>query len=84
MTTPGIPPSWSKAQVCEAWKVSPKAIDRLIKEGKVGYYRAGRSRRFYAEHIGQIRAALAVEPQPADPRELAGLTARSSARRRTA
>jgi len=79
----GIPPSWSKAEISEAWAISPKAIDRLVKDGKVGYYRAGRSRRFYAEHLEQIRAALVVDPKPADPRALAGLTQRS-ARRRTA
>ena len=83
MTAPGLPPSWSKAEVCDAWQISPKAVDRLIKEGKVGWYRAGRSRRFYTEHVEQIRTALEVQPQPAEPRELAGLTARSSARRRT-
>jgi hypothetical protein len=84
METPRLPPSWSKAEVCEAWQISPKAVDRLIKEGKVGWYRAGRSRRFYIEHVEQIRSALEVIPQPAEPRELAGLTARSAARRRIA
>lgn len=82
--TAALPPSWSKAEVAAAWGISPKAIDRLVKSGQVGYYRAGRSRRFYGEHVQQIRAALEVEPKPAVPGSLAGLTRQSSARRRTA
>lgn len=79
-----LPASWSKAEVAAAWRISPKAIDRLVKDGKVGYYRAGRSRRFYTEHVAQIRAALEVEAKPADAGELIGLTRLSAARRRLA
>jgi excisionase family DNA binding protein len=84
MTTTELPPSWSKAEVAAAWGISPKAIDRLVRNGQVGYYRAGRSRRFYTEHVQQIRAALEVEAQPVSPGALAGLTRQSSARRRSA
>ena len=84
MTAPELPQSWSKAEICAAWQISPRCIDRLVKDGVVGYYRAGRSQRFYVEHVAQIRAALEVAPAPKDPRALAGLTRQSSARRRTA
>jgi hypothetical protein len=84
MTTAELPPSWSKAEVAAAWGISPKAIDRLVKAGLVGYYKAGRSRRFYSEHVHQIRAALEVQAEPTSPGALHGLTRQSSARRRSA
>lgn len=79
-----LPPSWSKAEIARAWAISPKEIDRLIKDGKVGFYKAGRQRRFFAEHVQQIREALEIQPKPADA-PLLGLTKRSAAaHRRTA
>ena len=78
----GLPKSWSKAEIADEWKISPKEIDRLVKAGRVGFYRAGRQRRFFAEHVGQIRAALEVVPKPVG--DIAGLSARSAARRRIA
>ena len=79
-----LPQSWSRAEVCKALAISPEAIKRLIAQGKVGYYRAGRQQRFFAEHIGQIRAALEVKPQHADLDDLTsiGVTRQSAARRR--
>lgn len=79
----GLPKSWSKAEIADEWKISPKEIDRLVKAGKVGFYRAGRQRRFFAEHVSQIRAALEVVPQPTAA-HIPGLSARSAARRRIA
>lgn len=83
MTTAELPPSWSKAEIARAWGISPKAIDRLVKDGKVGFYKAGRQRRFFTEHVQEIRAALEVQPQPV-PGLIAGVTGRSAARRRSA
>lgn len=82
--TDTLPPSWSKAEIARAWSISPKAIDRLVKDGKVGFYQAGRQRRFFVEHVQQIREALETRPAPADSGSLLGLTGRSAARRRTA
>lgn len=76
-----LPQSWSKQEICDAFAISPKEIDRLVKSGKVGYYRAGRSRRFFAEHVDQIREALTQKPTPPQP-VLHGLTPGSAARRR--
>ena len=81
MTT--IPPSWSREEISRAWGISPKEIDRLVRAGKVGYYKAGRSRRFFAEHVQQIRDALESKATP-PPTGLVGLSAKSAARRRSA
>lgn len=78
----GLPQSWSKDEVCDAYRISPREIDRLIKAGKLGYYQAGRSRRFFAEHLDQLSAALNRSPQTQAP--VVGITARSAARRRLA
>ena len=83
MTTAELPPSWSKAEIARAWQISPREIDRLVRDGKVGYYKAGRQRRFYAEHVQQIREALEVTPTP-HVALIAGTTGRSAARRRSA
>ncbi len=80
-----IPQSWSRAEVCKALAISPEEIKRLIAAGKVGYYRAGRQKRFFAEHIGQIRAALEVKPvTDIDPDIYAriGVTRQAARRRR--
>jgi len=82
--TAGLPPSWSKQEIARAWGISPKEIDRLVRDGKVGYYKAGRSRRFFAEHVGQIREALESRAQPQTPEVLIGLSRQSAARRRSA
>ena len=79
-----VPPSWSREEISRAWNISPREIDRLVRAGKVGYYKAGRSRRFFAEHVQQIRDALEHKPTPPAPTGLVGLSAKSAARRRTA
>lgn len=82
--TAELPSSWSKSEICSGLKLSPRAIDRLIRDGKVSYYLAGRSKRFLAEHVAQIVAALEVKPEP-KPLELSaqlGLSRQSAARRR--
>lgn len=78
-----LPTSWSKTEVCQGFHLSPRAVDRLIREGKVGYYLAGQSKRFLAEHVAQIVAALEVQPKPAaEPAVNIGLSRQSAARRR--
>jgi hypothetical protein len=79
-----IPPSWSREEIARAWGISPKEIDRLVRAGKVGYYKAGRSRRFFAEHLTQIREALEHTATPPPATGLIGLSAKSAARRRSA
>jgi len=79
-----LPPSWSKAEIARAWGISPKEIDRLVKAGRVGYYKAGRQRRFFAEHVTQIRSALEITATPPAPTGLIGISSRSAARRRSA
>jgi len=76
MTEP-LPQSWSRAEICEAFQISPKQIDRLIAAGTIGYYRAGRSKRFLAEHVAQLRAA--IEVQPREKRQLQGFPGQSAA-----
>lgn len=84
--TASLPPSWSTAEVCAALHISPKALGRLIAAGRVGCYRAGRSRRYLPEHVAQIVAALEVKPRAEAPDVLAqiGVTGRGAAMRRTA
>lgn len=65
MSTP-LPPSWSLPEVCEQWNLSPAAIEKLIRDGKVGYFTAKRQKRFFVENIAQIRSAVEVTPKVAD------------------
>lgn len=74
-----IPPSWSREEIARAWGISPKEINRLVRAGKVGYYRAGRSRRFFAEHLEQIRTALEVTASPPIQVGIIGVSPRSAA-----
>lgn len=79
----GLPPSWSKAEIAKAWGISPRAIDRLIADGTVGYYRAGRTKRFFSEHVAQIRDALEHKPTAVvHPDDMPGLSPRSQAAQR--
>ncbi len=79
----GLPVSWSTAEVCAALHVSPRKVAALIREGKVSYYLAGRSKRFLSEHVAQIVAALEVKPVPAVKSvPNLGLSPQSAARRR--
>lgn len=78
-----LPRSWSRAEVCAALHISPRRLDALIRDGRVGYYRAGRSRRFLSEHVEQITAALSVQPAASADRLAAiGATGRSAAAHR--
>lgn len=80
-----LAPSWSVAEVCEQWGLSAHHLNKLIADGKVGYYTAKRSRRFFAEHVAQIRAAVEVVPkQDTDALSRIGVTRRGAARRRSA
>lgn len=82
MTTE-LPQSWSKAEVCAALHLSPRNVDRMIRDGKVSFYSAGRSKRFLAAHVAQIVAALEVKVQPAaESPAYIGLSPQSAARRR--
>lgn len=77
-----LPDSWSREEIARAWHISPRVIDRLVREGEIGYYRAGRSRRFFAEHVAQIRSAIEVTPDAPDD-DVPGLSRRSAAIRRS-
>ncbi len=80
-----LPTSWSAQEVCEQWGLSRDHLNRLIADGKVGYFTAKRSRRFFAENIAQIRAAVEVVPkQDTDALSRIGVTRRGAARRRSA
>lgn len=81
-----LPSSWSREEVAAGLHISPRAIDRLVREGKASFYLAGRSKRFLAEHVAQIVAALEVKPAAPAPAAMAnlGLSPQSAARRRRA
>lgn len=84
MTAP-IEQSLSEAEVCVAMGVSRRQIAALIRDGRIGYSRGQRNtRRFFAEHVAQIRAALEVKPaaQVTDLTTIPGTTARGASRRR--
>lgn len=81
--TGNLPPSWSKEEVCAGLHLSPRNLDRMIRDGKVSFYKAGRSKRFLGEHVSQIIAALEVKCRPvADATPYLGLSRQSAARRR--
>jgi hypothetical protein len=79
-----LPQSYSADDIYEALRVNRKALARLVKSGRVGYIRVGRSRRYLPEHVGQIVAAIEVKPRQASDDLLAriGVTANGAARRR--
>ena len=63
LTPAGLPRSWSREEVEQAFGITSQKIDELIKSGQVGYILGkNRKRRFMAEHIGQIRDAIEVKP----------------------
>ena len=57
-----LPRTWSKQEVLDAFKISSDTLDKLCRDRKVGHYKAGRERRFFAENISQIRETLEVKP----------------------
>ena len=60
----GLQRSWSREEVEQAFGISKGQINKLIKSGVVGYILGkNRKRRFMAEHIGQIRAAITGGPR---------------------
>lgn len=78
-----LPQTFSEQDVIDAFGLSPAALDRLVREGRVGYYTAKRKRRFLPEHIAQIVAAIEVKPAPVDDVfSRIGVTGRSATRRR--
>lgn len=77
-----LPQTYSEQDVYDAFGLSPAALDRLVKDGRVGFYTAKRKRRFLPEHISQIVAAIEVKPRPVDTLSRIGVTARGVARRR--
>lgn len=81
-----IPQTWSIDEVSKALGITRDQINALIRDGKVGYYLGKkRSRRFFVDHIAQIRAALEVPasftPQ-ADVFSRIGVTRQSASRQR--
>lgn len=80
-----LPQTWSAGEICEAFDLSPAALDRLISDGKVGYYIGKRAKRFLPENVAQIRAAVEIKPkQDVDDLSAIGVTRRGVARRRSA
>lgn len=78
-----LPQTYSEQDVYDAFNLSPAALDRLIKDGRVGYYLAKRRRRFLPEHVAQIISAIEIKPAPAtDSLTRIGVTSRAAARRR--
>lgn len=85
MTT--LEQSWSAAEICRALDISDRQLTALITGGKVGYYRGKRgTRRFFAEHVEEIRSALEVKAQQPVSTDLSGIgaTRGAVARRRSA
>lgn len=78
----GLPQTFSETEVLDAFGISPEALDKLVKSGRVGYYIAKRQRRYLPEHIAQIVAAVEVKPSEMD-NALAriGVTGRAARRR---
>lgn len=76
-----LPQTYSEQDVCAAFDLSPAVLDRLVKDGRVGFYTAKRKRRFLPEHISQIVAAIEVKPRPADTLSRIGVTPRARHRR---
>lgn len=72
-----LPVSFSADEVNLALGTTARQLDRLVREGKVGFIRAGRSRRFLVEHLEQIRAAIEVKPRAQAP-EFTGFPGQSS------
>ena len=59
-----LPESWSIEDITKAWDITRDQINALIRDGKVGYYLGkNRQRRFFADHLAQIRAGLEVQPR---------------------
>lgn len=78
-----LPQTYSADEVCDAFALTRDALDKLIRDGKVGYYVGKRAKRFLPEHIQQLRAAIEVKPQPeVDALSLIGVTRRGVSRRR--
>lgn len=79
-----LPQTYSEQDVQEAFGLSPAALDKLVRDGKVGYYIAKRKRRFLPEHVAQIVEAVEVKPAPPDTLARIGVTGRAARRRRSA
>lgn len=81
MTT-GLPQTYSETDVLDAFGLSPEALDKLVKAGRVGYYIAKRQRRYLPEHVAQIVAAIEVKPAEMDNALMRiGVTGRAARRR---
>jgi hypothetical protein len=78
-----LEPGVTADQIRDAWGVSRSELDRLVAHGKVGFIRAGRSRRFLPEHLAQLRALVEVTPKPVSNLAQFGTTEAGIARRRT-
>lgn len=75
--------SVSMEEACEIFGCSADQILKLIKEGRVGYVKGQRrSRRFFREHLDQIKACLEFKPREPDIYDEIGLTHRSATIRR--
>lgn len=77
-----LPQTFSEQDVIDAFGLSPAALDKLIRDGRVGYYVAKRRRRFLPEHVAQIVAAIEVKPDAVDNTlTRIGVTSRAARRR---
>lgn len=76
------PQFWTKAEVLAIYDISLDRLDELMQKGKVGYFKAKRQRKFTAEHLQQLEAALTVKPHVATPDDLTriGVSPASAAR----
>lgn len=61
-----LPDTYSAAEVCTAFGLTTEALNKLIADGKVGYYIGRRQKRFFPEHIAQLRAAVEIAPKAQD------------------
>lgn len=74
-------PSISMTEVCEIFGCSQGQIVELIKAGRVGYMKGKHGgRRFFPDHLDQIKACLEVKPPEPDVYDIIGVTPRSAAR----
>jgi hypothetical protein len=77
-----LPDTYSAAEVCESFGLTAEALNKLIADGKVGYYIGRRQKRFFPEHIAQLRAAVEIAPKVQDDvLTRIGVTRRSVKRR---
>jgi len=84
--TLAIEQSITEDEFCRALGISRRQVSDLIRAGLLGYSKGQRNtRRFFAEHVAQARAALAVQPKKlaaTTDLSIPGTTMRGASRRR--